>query len=128
MFDWEALPGVVFNGGFVNDDIGVSHEEAFDDALNGGAAEIVGAGFHGEAIDADGFGIIFHDIFGDKIFAGVIGFNDGADEVLGDVFVISEELFGVFWETVAAVTKGRVVIMVANSGVKANTFDYVFGV
>jgi hypothetical protein len=36
------------------------------------------------------------DVVGDEVFTSPVSFNDGADEVLGYVLVVGEELFGVF--------------------------------
>lgn len=42
--------------GFVNDDLDAFGLDAFHDALDGGGAEVVGAFFHDQAVDADGGG------------------------------------------------------------------------
>ena len=62
------------------------------------------------------------------MFAGYVGFDDGFDEVLRDVFIVGEELFGVFGEAVAAVAEGRVVVVGADARVEGDTVDDVFGV
>ena len=50
------------------------------------------------------------------------------DEVLRDLAVIGEELFGVFGQAVAAVAEGRVVVVVADARVEADAVDDLFGV
>lgn len=62
------------------------------------------------------------------MFAGHVGFDDGFNEVLGNVFVVGEELFGVFGEAVATVAKRRVVVVGADTGVERDAIDDVFGV
>ena len=44
----------VFEGWLVDDDIGSLGLDALHDALDGRLAEVIGVGFHGEAIDTDG--------------------------------------------------------------------------
>ena len=62
------------------------------------------------------------------MFAGGVGLDDGFNEVLGDVFVVGEELFGVFGEAVATVAEGGVVVVRADAGVEGDAVDDVFGV
>ena len=62
--------------------------EKFNDVLNGAGAIIVGVGLHGEAIDADGLWGARENSFGDVRFASLVGFDDGFDEILGDILVI----------------------------------------
>ena len=50
------------------------------------------------------------------------------DEVLRDLAVIGEELFGVFGQAVAAVAEGRVVVVVADARVEANAVDDLPGI
>ena len=45
--------GAVFEGGFVDDDLGALCLDALHDALDGALAEVVGIGLHGEAVDAN---------------------------------------------------------------------------
>ena len=75
-------------------------------------AEVVGVRLHGEtenADDARAFGrgaevavvvvvIVaghFQHAVGDKVFARGVGVDDGADEVLGHVLIVGQELFGI---------------------------------
>ena len=44
----------VFEGWLIDDDIGALGLDTLHDTLDGGLTEVVGVGFHGEAIEADG--------------------------------------------------------------------------
>ena len=96
--------------------------------MDGGGAEVVGVGFHGEAVDAYDVGVFGDDVISDEPFAGVVGLDDGFDEVLRDGFVVGQELFGVFGEAVAAIAEGGVVVVSADARVKADSVDDAFGV
>ena len=135
--------GAVFESGLEDDDLGPFGLDAFHNALDGGLAEVVGAGFHREAEDADGYvaflggvegavGAVvashFEDAVGDIVLARAVGVYDGFDQVLGDVVEVGEELFGVFREAVAAVAEGGVVVMGADARVEADAFDDGLGV
>ena len=52
-----------------------------DNVLDGAGAEIIGAGLHGEAINADGFWLLGKDHIGDVLFSNVISVNDGGKMV-----------------------------------------------
>ena len=62
---------------------------------------------------------------GDEIFAGAVALHDCAHHVLRNVIVISQKLFGVFRQTVTAVSEGRVVVMRADSRVETYAVDDV---
>ena len=67
---------------FVNDDGDALFLDAFHHALDARTAEIVRTGFHGQAVYAD-YGRFFRQhVFGDEVFAGAVGFDDGTDEVI----------------------------------------------
>ena len=99
-----------------------------DDVLDGAGAEVVGAGFHSEAIDADGFWFFLSNHVGDMLFSDVVSIDNGGNHGFRDALVVGAELLGVFREAVAAVAKGRVIIMVADARVETNAIDNVFSV
>ena len=45
--------------GFVDEDVFAFGFDELNDVLNGGGAEVVGVGLHGEAVDAHDVGILF---------------------------------------------------------------------
>ena len=133
--------GAVFERGLVDDDGGALGLNALHDALDGGLAEVVRVGLHGEAVDADddflllllalgviggvaavGAGDLQHAV-GDEVLAGAVGLDNGLDQVLGHVAVVGEELLGVLREAVAAVAEGGVVVVVADARVEADAAD-----
>ena len=56
IIDYEAAEesAAIFKGWLIDDDIGSLSLDALHDALYGRLAEVVGVGFHGQAIEADG--------------------------------------------------------------------------
>ena len=133
----------VFKGGLVHYDAGAFGLDAFHYALDGALAEVVGAGLHGEAEDADhhfpllggvvgAVGAVVaclgEDLVGYVVLAGAVAVNNRLDEVLGDVVEVGEQLLGVLGEAVAAVAEGRVVIVRADAGVEADAFDDGLGI
>ena len=62
------------------------------------------------------------------LFSEIIGLYDGRNKCLRDIVIIGAELLGVFWQAVAAVAKGWIVIVGTDAWVKADTFDDVFGI
>ena len=79
VFDLEAIIGFFFEGWFVDDNVGAFATKPFNNILDSGRAEVVGAAFHGEPIDADSFWLAFVDVFGDKFLASFVCIDDGAD-------------------------------------------------
>ena len=94
--------------GFVDDYAGALGFDAFHDALDGRMAEIIGIGFHSEAVHADhGFfmpaflfgGVVFvvsigsgylQYLIGNKVLTCAVAFHNGFDEVSGHVPVIGQ--------------------------------------
>ena len=48
--------------------------------------------------------------------------------LFGTLFVVGKQLFGVLWQTVAAVSKGWIVVMCADSRVQSDTLNNLFGI
>lgn len=99
-----------------------------NDVLNGAGTEIVRAGLHSEAINADGFRFFGQNHVGDVLLPDIVGVDDGGNHGLGDAFVIGAKLLGVFRKAVTTVTEGRVIIMAANARVEADSFDNILSV
>lgn len=102
----------VFQSRFVDDDGSTLGLDALHDPLNGGLAEIVGVGLHGQAVHADHAGLFrpgvvlavlavvvvsghLEHTVGNKILAGAVGFHDGPNQVLRHVRIVGQQLFGV---------------------------------
>ena len=115
--------------------------DALHDSLDGGLTEVVGVALHGEAVDSDdalllgasavGVGCAVavvaclpeHTV-GYEVLAGAVALNYRADEVLRNVRVVGEKLLGILGQTVAAVAERRVVVVVADAGVKSYAIYY----
>ena len=93
------------------------------DPLDGGGAEIVAAGFHGQPVDAHSPGPSRQDGGGDKILAGGVALHHGADEILGHVLVIGQQLHRVLGQAVAPVAEGGVIVVPADPRVQADAPD-----
>ena len=113
----------VLERGLVDDDRDSFRLDALHDALDGGSAEVVRIGLHGEAVDADGVRFFGNDAVGDEVLADRVGLDDRFDHRLGHIAVIGEQLLGVFGEAVSAVAKRRIVVMAADTGIHAHTVD-----
>lgn len=92
---------VRFENGFVDDDRNTLGFNAFHDALDGGRAKVIGAGFHDQAVDTDGFRRLrgracrfvhqaLDDSIGNTVFPGSVGLYNGLDDVVGNLIVIGE--------------------------------------
>lgn len=102
----------------VDDDRRALGLDTLHHALDAGLAEVVGVGFHGQAVDADHRlalllavpGIVFavgsgqfQYAVGDKILARAVAFDNGFDQVLRHVPVVGQQLLGILGQAVAAV-------------------------
>lgn len=114
--------------GFVDDDFDALGFQPLHDSLDAGSTEVVRAGFHHQAIDADNLGVSLDDVEGNEVLAGGIGFDDGVDQVLRHLAVIGKQLLGVLGQAVTTVTKRRVVVVIADAGVEADAVDDLAGV
>ncbi len=124
--------------GFIHNHFRAFGLDAFHNALDGALAEVVGAGFHGQAVNAHddflflrgvegaGGGVVaglFQDAVGDVVLAGAVAVDDSLDEVLRDVVEVREELLRVLREAVAAIAETRVVVVRADTRIQANAVD-----
>ena len=132
--------GAVRERGFVDDDRRALGLDALHDALDGGLPEVVGAGLHRQAEDANDARVLLgavelpigvvvvvpglsQHLVRDEVLAGAVALDDGADEVLGDVLVVRQQLLRILREAVAAVAEGGVVVVGADARVQADAFD-----
>ena len=109
--------------GLINDDFNPLCFNALHHALNGGSAEIVGGGLHGESVDADDFRLSRENHVSDVVFPRAVRRDDGGDKVLRHVAVVREKLLRILREAVAAVAEGGVIVEIADARIEADTFD-----
>lgn len=97
---------------------------ALHDALDGACAEVVGVGFHRQAVDTHdrlrlaGVHAVPHHLqhlVCDEVLAGAVGLYDGLDKALGHVPVVRQQLLGALGQAVAAVAEAEVVVMAADA-------------
>lgn len=138
--------GAVLESGLVNDNGSTLSFDTLHNSLNGGLPEVVRVRLHGQAINAD-YDIFLLALFvtgvrftvavcsgdfqytvRDKVLPGAVGLDDRFDQVLGHVLVVGEQLLGIFWQAVTAVAKGRIVVVIADARIKADTLNDLSGV
>ena len=90
--------------------------------------EIVGISLHGQPVDSGHCPGFFKDLLRYKILPDIIGIHNGGYKAVGYVPIISPELPGILGEAVSSVPKGRVVVVVPDSGIQANPVNDVPGV
>ena len=98
--------------------------------------EIIRVVLHGQPVDADtdvfrvfpGEAGFFQDPFGNEVLAGAVGFDDGFNQVFGNILVVCKQLLGVLGEAVAAVAEGGVIVMGADARIQAHALDDFLGI
>ena len=118
----------VFKCGLVYDDRDAFGLDALHDALDGGSAEVVAVALHGEAVNANYFGLHGNDAVSDEVLANGVGLDDSFDHCLGDIPIVGKQLLSVLGQAVAAIAKGRVVVVAANAGIHADAVNDLLGV
>ena len=136
----------VFQSGFIYDNGGALGLDALHDTLDGRLPEVVGICFHGQAVHTDDDVFLsalfvagvrlavavsagdFQNAVGDKVLSRAVCLDDRFDEVFGHVLIVGEQLLGIFWQAVTAVAKGRVVVVIADARIKADTLNDLSGV
>ena len=114
---------------FVHDDLHAFGFDALHHALNAALAEIIAARLHRQAVHADNRPRILRKTcanqnpLGNKVLAGTIGVDDRTDDVVGHVVVVGQKLLGILGQTVAAVSKGRIVVMAADARIQTHAFN-----
>jgi len=79
-------------------------------------------------VDANDLWVAFDDVSGNKVFACGVGFDDCMNEVLRNFAIVCQQLLGVFWQTVAAVTERGVVVMIADARIEADALNDLLGI
>ena len=130
----------ILQGGFVDDDLGSFGLDAFHYTLDGALAEIIAVALHGEAVDTDDAFFLFvgvevalavvvivsglaQHLVCNKVFTCAVALYNGAHHILGHVLVVGKQLLGVLGQAVASVAERGVVVVCADAGVEADTFD-----
>ena len=110
-------------GGFVNDNLDSVSLKLFNDIECRALPEVVGAAFHGEAECADDLRLHRQNLVDDKLLSCAVGIDDGANQVLGDVLEVGEELLGILGQAVPAVAEAGVVVVGSDARVQADSLD-----
>ena len=97
--------------------------KSLDDIEHGVLPEVVGPSLHNEAICADNLRLHVDDLLCYEVLAGGIRVHYRADEVLRHVLVVRQQLLRIFGQAISTIAKARVVVMVANAGIKADALD-----
>lgn len=118
----------LFERRLVDDDFDTLGFDALHDALYARRAEVVRTRFHDQPVNADDSGVALEYAGGNKVFSCSIGLDDGINQVLRDIAVVGQKLFGVFGQAVTAVAERGVVVVVADAGIEAHPVDNLFGI
>ena len=102
--------------------------------MDGRCAKVVGTLLHGKAVNAN-LRVIYtqppklvyagQHLPRNKVLPGAVCLYDCGNKVLGNILVVRQKLFGVFGQTIPAVAKARIVVMVANARIQAHSLDYL---
>lgn len=85
--------------------------------------EVVGTALHGKAECADDLRLHRQNLIDDKLLSRAVGIDDGANQVLGDVLEVGEELLGILGQAVPAVAEAGVVVVGSDARVQADSLD-----
>ncbi len=113
---------------FIDNDRNTFRLDALHDALNRRGAEVVRTTLHDQAIHTHHFRLTSENRIRDKVFTGTVCIDDSRDDIVRDRFVVRQQLLGIFRQAVAAITKGRVVVVVADTRIQAYPFDNLLAV
>ena len=123
--DAAALERIEGTGGFVNDNLDSVSPKLLDDIECRALPEVVRTTFHGEVECADNLRLHCQNLIDDKLLSRAVGIDDGANQVLGDVLEVGEELLGILGQAVPAIAEAGVVVMGPDARIQANTLDDV---
>src|SRR3569623_813347 len=107
----------------MNNDFDALGLDALHDALDARCPKVLRYGLHDVPVNAVDLGIAADELFGDDVLAGGVGLDDGMDEVLRHIVVVSQKLLAILGQAVAAVAEAGVVVMRANARVEADAVD-----
>ena len=128
----------ILQGRLVDDNGSTFSFDAFHDALDAALTEIVTITLHCKTIDTDDDLLLFiwieilascvcacdfKDSLGDEILPGPVAFHDGLNQVFRHILIICQELFGILGQAISAITEGRVVVVIANARIEADSLD-----
>ena len=74
-------------------------------------------------MDAHYLGVAANNADGNKVFAGGIGIDNGADQVVGHLVIVGKQLLGIFGQAITTITKRGIVVVATDTGIKANPFN-----
>mgnify|MGYP007059929092 CR=1 FL=1 len=66
---------------------------------------------------------LFQNLIRNEILAGAIRFDDGLDQILGDIRIICQHLFSVFRQAIPSITERWIVVMSPNTGIQTYSED-----
>ena len=112
-------------GGLVDDDLDPMCPELVNHIEGRALSEVVGATFHGEAECVDDLRLHCQNLVDDKPLSRAVGIDDGANQVLGNVLEVGEELLGILGQAVPAVAEAGVVVVGSDVRVQADALDDV---
>jgi hypothetical protein len=113
---------------FIDNNRNTFRLDALHNALNRRGTEVVRTTLHDQAIHTHHFRLTGENRIRDKVFTGTVSIDDSRDDIVRDRFVVRQQLLGIFRQAVAAVAKGRVVIVVADTRIQAYPFDNLLAV
>ena len=113
----------ISQGGLVNDNRDAHRQNSFHDVLDGGGAEVVAVALHCQTIHAYGTRVAADDLVRDEFLSDGVGFDDGFNHGLRDVFIVGEELLGILGQAITSVSERGVVVVGANSWVHTYAVD-----
>ena len=137
--------GTIFQSRLINNDSCTLGLDALHNALNRALAEVIAVALHGQTVHADGYRLLLllivfivlivsivtrqlQDTISDEFFTSSVALDNSFDQVLRHIGVVSQQLLGIFGQAVSAVTEGRIIVVAANTRIKANTVDDLLGV
>ena len=129
--DLAALEVGLVQRGFVDEHGDAIGFELLHHVLDGGLAEIVGTGLHGQPVDADDRVLnvldALHHFGCHEFLACAVCIHNGFDKVLRHLIVVGKKLLGVLRQAVAAVTEAGIVVAVADARIEAYAVDDLAG-
>lgn len=130
--DLAALEVGLVQRGFVDEHGDAIGFELLHHVLDGGLAEIVGTGLHGQPVDADNRVLnvldAFHHFGSHEFFACAVRVHNGFDKVLRHLIVVGKQLLGVLRQAIAAIAEAGIVVAIADAWVKTYAVDDFTGI
>lgn len=121
--DAAALEGLERAGRFVNDNLDSMRFKLLNNIDGRALPKVVRSAFHGQAEGSNDLWLHCQNLVDDKPLACAVGIDDGANQALGNILEVGEQLLGILGQTAATIAKAGVVVMGANARVQANALD-----